>query len=182
LKAQSSPQSQPWKNNFPALTTFKWKGRDVLAKVTGNDELLLLNAEDHISQVPMPTRSGGLATWQDAAGARWIDTASPAGVKAFQVAGSEDQPTALLSWASRDLIAAGPPVVANGVLYFLSTVAQADHLTLHAFDAVNGKALYNSDNAIASHSSSGNIGLANGHICLSAADGTLYCFGLPFEM
>lgn len=182
LKNSAVPQSQPWKENHPTLTTFKWKGRDTFAEVTSSDQLLLLNAKDHMSLTPTPARPGGLATWQDTAGARWIDITSPAGVKAFQVTGSEEQPTALVSWTSRNFSASGPPVVANGVLYFLSAAASGDHLTLHALDALNGKELYNSGNTIASRSSSENIALANGHICLSAADGTLYCFGLPFEM
>jgi len=180
LKGHSDPQWQPWKERSHALTTFQWKDRDLFAELTSNGKLTLSNAE----AASRPARSGGLAAWQDAAGTRWINTTSANGIRAFQVTGPKDQPTALLSWASRTLTAAGPPVVANGILYFLSTAVggTSNHLTLHALDALNGKELYSSGSIIASRSSSGNIALANGHVCFSADDGVLYCFGLPFEM
>ncbi len=182
LKTGAGPQPRPWQNKYEPLTAFQWKGEDLFAGLTTDNRLVLLNAKNHSSVTPKSARSGGLATWQDAAGTRWIDTTSPSGVRAFQVTGSENQPTAFLSWASRTLIAAGPPVVANGLLYLLAATVPGNNLTLHALDALNGKELYNSGNGISSHSPSGNIALANGHVCFSAVNGVLYCFGLPFEM
>ena len=183
LKTGAGPQPRPWKDNQQALTAFQWKGRELFAEWTSNDQLVLVSAKDHGHATLKPARSGGLATWQDAAGTRWIDTISASGVRAFQITDSEDQPTARSAWTSRSSPAAGPPVAANGVLYFLSAAAQGDkkHLTLHALDALNGKELYTSGKAMTAHSFSGNIALANGHVCLSV-DNILYCLGLPFEM
>jgi outer membrane protein assembly factor BamB len=188
LKIGSDPQSQPWEGNNQALTIFQWKGRDLFVEWTGSDKPAFRNAKnDRLplqSTVLKSARLGGLATWQDAAGTRWIDTTSAAGVRAFQVTGSTDQPVAIPSWTSRNFTAAGPPVVANGILYFLSAAVhgESNYLTLHALDALNGNELYTSGGIITSRSSSKNIAIANGHVCFSATDGVLYCFGLPFEM
>ena len=187
LKASPNPQWRRWKENSRLLTVFKWKGQDVSAELNSN-KLVLLNPNIHHpvvgSVASSLAHSGGLATWQDAAGTRWIDTTSTSGVRAFQITGPKDHPTAIPSWASHGLTAAGPPAIANGILYFLSYALNAgsNHLVLHAIDALNGVELYNSGNAITSRSSSGNIALANGHVCFSAVDGVLYCFGLSFEM
>ena len=188
LKIRSDPQSQPWQDNGQMLTVFKWKGRDLLAGLTSSNEPAFRNATgDHLtfqSTTPKSNRLGGLATWQDDAGTRWIDTTSTAGVRAFQVTGPEDQPMAIRAWTSRNFTAAGPPVVANGIVYFLSATVRGDenHITLHALDALQGNELYTSGDIITSRSSSKNIAIANGHVCFSATEGMLYCFGLPFEM
>lgn len=184
LKTGTAPQSQPWKGDHQTFTTFQWKGKDLLAGLSSSGQSTLLSVKDGLPAMPGSPRFGGLATWQDATGTRWIDITSPTGVRAFQVTGSEEQPSTQLFWTAHDLAAAGPPVVANNVLYFLSNAAaeSGNHLVLHALNALNGKELYNSGHAMSSRSSSGNVALANGHVCLSAADGALYCFGLPFEM
>jgi outer membrane protein assembly factor BamB len=182
LKTQAAPQSRLWRDDDQSQTTFKWKSKDLIAETSNDGQPVLSSAKDHSHVTLEPVRPGGLATWQDAAGTRWIDTTSSACIKAFQVAGSEDQPATQVFWTSRQFIAAGPPVIANNALYFLSATEKGNLLTLHALDALNGRELYNSGSAITSRASSKNLALANGHICLSAADGTLYCFGLPFEM
>jgi outer membrane protein assembly factor BamB len=188
----SDLQSRPLQKNSVFISSsyavFKWNNRDLLAELTGDGRLLLQNAKDvhslFESTAPQSARSGGLATWQDAADTRWIVATSTAGVKAFQVTGPKNRPVVITSWTSHNATAAGPPVVANDVLYFLSSAARGEssHLTLHAVNALNGEDLYTSGNLITSGSSSGNIAIANGHVCFSTTDGTLYCFGLPFEM
>jgi outer membrane protein assembly factor BamB len=187
LKVGSDPQSQPWQGNNQMLAVFKWKGRDLLAGWTSSNQPVLRKATNDPlllqSSTPKSSRLGGLAAWEDAAGTRWIYTTSAAGVRAFQVAGPMDQPTAISSWTSLNLTAAGPPVVANGILYFLSVAnhGRGSRLILHALNAFDGKDLYTSSDIIMSRSFSGNLAIANGHVCFSS-DGILYCFGLPFEM
>ncbi len=181
------PQGRSWKSNSQALTAFPWKGRDLLTGLAGSNKPVFLNAgSDGLlldNTASTSNRFGGLATWQDTAGTRWIYATSHSGVMAFQVAGPSDRPTAVPSWTSHRLTAAGPPIVANGIVYLLSVAvcAKSSCLTLHALDALNGNELYASGEITVLRLPSGNIAIANGHLCFSA-DGVLYCFGLPFEM
>lgn len=186
----SDPQSQPLGESHGTgnALVFEWQGNTVLARLTGKGSLELMVSSDRkpllLSNAQATRVIGGLATWDDAAGARWIYVSANGCLSAMQVSGSRDQPTAVSAWVLRDLNAPGPPTVANGVVYFLAASASSgtSHLVLHAVDARDGKELYTSGKLIPSLSSSGNLAIANGHVCFSASDGILYCFGLPFEL
>ena len=85
---------------------------------------------------------GGMATWQDAQGKRWLimplwgppskdapkfqytyGSAERGSVMAFEVRLDPDtkKPTLIPTWMSRDMQVPDPPVVANGVVYALQT-------------------------------------------------------------
>jgi outer membrane protein assembly factor BamB len=167
---------------------------------------------------PGSDNSGRLATWQDAEGNRWVYANFRDSVRAFRLTPGQREPEFTVSWQLSGLHAPGPPILANGILYFLSSAGSAkgtdaarqtgaglacpsggtphtapvlrtvvktsasNHLVLHAMDALQGTELYNSGESICSSASSKNLAIANGHICFSAADGWLYCFGIPFQM
>ena len=73
-------------------------------------------------------------------------------------------------------------VTANGVVYKLKKGSPSAHAVLYAFDAVTGKQLYSSGDAITSFVRSSALALANGHICFGTEDNTLYCFGFPVDL
>ena len=104
------------------------------------------------------------------------------------------------AWISRDLDVPEPPIVANGVVYALSSgedVRQADakgaglntvervrgsgKAVLYAFDAFTGKQLFSSGDAIASFTHFGGIALSNGRVFVTTYDGFVYAFGLQHE-
>ena len=99
--------------------------------------------------------------------------------EADEVAGEETRPHLVPVWRSRFLTAPASPVIANGIVFALST---GTHATLYALDAVTGKELYSSGNAVKPFTRSSGLAVANGHVCFGTSDSTLYCFGIPFEI
>jgi outer membrane protein assembly factor BamB len=154
---------------------------------------------------------GNLATWEDLKGSRWIvapiwgglesnfrfplrDGEAPHGsIAAFKVEEDKDGKPALTpAWASRDMIAPAPPVIANGVVFGLSSgeytvqlgadrVANSTHATLYALDAETGKQLYSSGDTITSFTHFGGLAVADGAVFLGTYDNTVYAFGFPME-
>ncbi|HLH04286.1 MAG TPA: PQQ-binding-like beta-propeller repeat protein [Bryobacteraceae bacterium] len=78
-------------------------------------------------------------------------------------------------WASEDLAQPTPAVIANGMLFLLSRTSQP---VLHALDALSGKELYTSGNAIKGGIDGSGLAVANGRVYFSTSDNTVYCFGL----
>lgn len=162
---------------------------------------------------------GSLASWEDAKGTRWVlapmwgplhpnfkfpitNGDSPNGsIVAFKVEEQDGKTVLTPAWVSRDLIAPAPPVIANGVVFTLSSgefVRQARenlgglwsvqeraersaHATLYAFDAETGKELYSSGNSITSFTHFAGLTVVNGRVYFGTFDSTLYAFGFPME-
>jgi outer membrane protein assembly factor BamB len=162
---------------------------------------------------------GGLASWEDSKGTRWVlapvwgpltkevkfpatNGEAPHGsIVAFKVEEKDGKTVLSPAWVSRDLIIPAPPVVANGVVFALSSgefVRQANenqgglfnsqqraersvHATLYALDAETGKELYSSGDSIASFTHFASMAVANGRVYFGTYDNTLYSFGLPIE-
>jgi outer membrane protein assembly factor BamB len=162
---------------------------------------------------------GSLASWEDSSGTRWVlgpvwgaphskmqfpitNGKAPNGaVVAFKVTEQNGKPILSPAWISRDLIAPAPPVIANGVVFALSSgefVRQANenegglfnskdraerstHATLYALDAETGKELYSSGDSVTSFTHFAAMAVANGRVYFATYDNTLYSFGLPME-
>jgi len=162
---------------------------------------------------------GGLASWEDSKGTRWVlapvwgpltkevkfpvtNGEAPHGsVVAFKVEDKDGKTVLSPAWVSRDLIIPAPPVVANGVVFALSSgedVRQANenqgglfssqqraersvHATLYALDAETGKELYSSGDSITSFTHFASMAVANGRVYFGTYDNTLYSFGFPIE-
>ena len=162
---------------------------------------------------------GSFATWEDAKGARWVlapawgaphpaapafgisnGDASHGSIMAFRLDVKEQKPALEPVWISRDLNVPEPPIVANGVVYALSSgedVRQADasgaglntaervrgsgHAVLYAFDALTGKELFSSGDTITSFTHFGGIALSNGRVFVTTYDGFVYAFGPHHE-
>jgi outer membrane protein assembly factor BamB len=104
-------------------------------------------------------------------------------------------------WVSRNLVIPAPPVIANGVVFALSSgeyVRQANenqgglfspeqraqlstHAILYALDAATGKELYSSGDAITSLRTSPAWRWLTDEVYFSTFDNTLYSFGFPLE-
>jgi outer membrane protein assembly factor BamB len=162
---------------------------------------------------------GGLASWEDSKGMRWVlapvwgpltkevkfpvtNGEAPHGsIVAFKVEEKDGKTVLSPAWVSRDLIIPAPPVVANGVVFALSSgenVRQANenqgglfssqqraersvHATLYALDAETGKELYSSGDSITSFTHFASMAVANGRVYFGTYDNTLYSFGFPIE-
>jgi outer membrane protein assembly factor BamB len=163
---------------------------------------------------------GSFATWEDAKGTRWVyvpawgplypnvkfpvtngDTPNGS-IMAFKVEEKNGKPVLSMAWISRDMNVPEPPVIANGIVFAISSgefVRQAKetgngglftsqeraehstHAILYALDAETGKELYSSGDAITSFTHFGGLAIANGRLYLGTFDNTLYSFGFPME-
>jgi len=105
-----------------------------------------------------------------------------------------DKPVLAPAWVSRDLIAPAPPVVANGIVFALSSgeyvrqggsaearAQRSTHATLYALDAETGKELYSSGDSITSFTHFGALSVASGRVFLTTYDNTVYYFGIYME-
>lgn len=162
---------------------------------------------------------GAFATWEDARHTRWVlapawgpphSAAPPFPVRngdtphgslmAFRVETKDGSAVLTPAWNSRDLNVPEPPVVANGIVFVLSSgedVGQADaagnglgtaqrvrasgKAVLYALDAQTGKELFSSGTTITSFTHFGGLAVSNGRIFLTTYDGKVYAFGLKNE-
>lgn len=162
---------------------------------------------------------GSLASWQDTSGTRWVlapvwgplhpdmkfpitnGDAPQGSIVAFKVEESNGKTVLTPGWVSRNLVIPAPPVIANGVVFALSSgeyVRQANenqgglfspeqraqlstHAILYALDAATGKELYSSGDAVNSFTHFAGMAVANGRVYFSTFDNTLYSFGFPLE-
>lgn len=150
----------------------RWRGRDWIAGVGREGQVVLRNAVE-------PPVGGAVATWEDAAGVRWLCAATPrAGLATYRVEEKNGQPLPVRAWTSQPLVSPSTPVMAGGVVFAL------DSGTLHAWDAATGKHLYSSRAEAAPRAAArtSELAVANGHICFTASDGILYCFGFPVDV
>ena len=162
---------------------------------------------------------GAFATDEDAQGTRWVyaaawgpattkavfpisNGAAPHGsVMAFKVEDKNGQPVLSPAWISRDMSVPEPPVVANGVIFALSSgeftrqvkdngslyTAEEriqntkDNAVLYALDAATGKELFSSGKAITSFTHFGALAINDGRVFTTTHDSTLYAFGVKGE-
>jgi outer membrane protein assembly factor BamB len=192
---------------------FQYKESLLLAATTRDGRVHLLDTKslggaDH--QTPLhktPVYSdardfapGALASWQDAAGARWVlaptagPVASGAGfaptngnvtngaIVAWKVVDQNGAPSLQPGWVSRNIVAPLPPMVVNGVIFAASGGAQrSSRSILYALDAATGKELWSSGNTITSLAHNRGLSAGSGQLYLGTHDGTLYAFGFPME-
>jgi outer membrane protein assembly factor BamB len=84
------------------------------------------------------------------------------------------------AWVSRDIPSPQPPVIANGVVFALSSKS-GTHATLYALDAATGKELYSSRNLVTAPAALTGVTVANGRVYFGTTDGTAYEFGMYME-
>jgi hypothetical protein len=160
---------------------------------------------------------GALTTWEDAKGTRWVyapgwgpvgsqapefplknGAVTEGGLMAFKVEEKDGKPVLTPAWISRNMNVPEPAIVANGVVYSVSSgenTLQADsegrlmtseqrlktspgHAILYAFDAETGKELFNSGDTMPAIAHFSGIAISNGRIFVTTLDANLYSFGL----
>jgi hypothetical protein len=159
------------------------------------DTMVHFSATKHRDAGNAGAFKSSLASWEDAKGTHWNYAAGPAGIRAYTLSGDAGHPQLTLAWTAPTISAPQQPAVANGILFVLASgvftgqtssaqeiASKSTHATLYALDAVTGKELYSSGNAITSFSYSSGLAVANGHVCFGTWDNQLYCFGLPLEI
>jgi outer membrane protein assembly factor BamB len=119
-------------------------------------------------------------------------------IVALKLSEENAHPALQTVWLSRDIVSPAPVVIANGMVFALSTGERSPHAarkaspssnagfdqsagsaTLFVFDGATGKQLYSSGDSVSSSSPGGNLALANGRVYFATQDDTVYCFGLP---
>ena len=179
----------------PSPLVFELKDRELVASPGKGGDLYLVDS-GAVQKIPIARNIDGLATWQDADGARWILASVSGPLRPEFKVSSQNGPTpdgcivalkvedesgkAVLTpaWASRDIAAPEPPVIANGVVLALSG---ASRTTLYALDAATGKELYSSRNLVTSPTAGTGMTVTNGRIYFGTTDGTFYTFGIYQE-
>ena len=177
-------------NPMPPLV-FQYKGREMIVFARKDGHLTLQDnsaGTPSVLETPL-TISGGLSTWQDADGTRWVlvpvwgrNGSAPNGsISAFKVEDQAGKTVLAPAWVSRDMLSPLPPVIASGVVFALSAGKGSTRATLYALDAATGKELYSSRNLIAGPASLAGMTISNGRVYFSTMDGTFYAFGMFME-
>jgi outer membrane protein assembly factor BamB len=167
----------------------------------------LLGNEDHIFN--QKGIWGALSYWRDDGGEIWVyvpmwgpvsktaprfpqtNSLNPHGsIMAFKVATDafSKKPILTPAWISGDFDLPDPVVIANGVVFAISTGENANqytdrseqtrHAVLYALDAKTGRELYKSGSAMSGWVHFSGLALADGHVYAVDHDSRIYCFGL----
>lgn len=183
---------------------FEQDGRDLLAVATADGRIRVLDAAalngggvvaESEPFAPAGYAPGSLASWQDAAGTRWILTTirnAPPDEISFCAAGGEVKNGAVVAWKlvevqgkwklrpgwiSGDLAAPLQPIIVNGVVFAASGGGRS---VLYALDGLSGKPLWDSGPAM-EDTAEGGLASGSSRVYVATADGTQYAFGFPIE-
>ena len=200
-------------SNVPTPVVFTYKDRDLIVSAGRDGRLYLLDSSlsAPLSQTqPLSTDHGvwgGLSSWQDADGTRWVlapvwgqvnpdlklpssNGPAPNGsIVAFKVDEQSGLPVLTPAWVSRDISSPEPPVITGGLAFALAAGAygkderakSSSHATLYALDAETGKELYSTGSQVTAPANLTGITLANGRVYFTTNDGTLWAFGVFLE-
>jgi outer membrane protein assembly factor BamB len=161
------------------------KGDGALIAVAAKDgQIHLLDAAKLGGAVAKSAASGGapdaLATWQDAAGTRYLLAAGTTSIIALKVTDGAGAPAIENAW-TREMSAPLTPLVINGVVFTGSRGSRSSPAVLYALDGSTGNPLWNSAKTITSYISSGGISGGGSQVYLGTHDATIYAFGFPIE-
>jgi outer membrane protein assembly factor BamB len=129
-----------------------------------------------------------------------VNGPAPGGsIMAFKLDVKDDKPVLVPTWRSRDMEVPEPPIVANGIVFAVSSgenTRQVDssgrlysskdrastpvgNATLYALDAETGKQLYSSEKSMPSFTHFSGLSISEGRVYVVTHDSTIYAFGLP---
>ncbi len=199
----------------PGITPviFRYKEHEMIAAAVGDGRISLWDGEQKMPVAQSPAIGtganfcGGLSTWEDAEGTRWILapvwgavseefaklTSSGRSVHgalaAFRVEEHDGKPMLTPVWMSRDMPAPQPPVITAGTAFVLSAgeysrdgkPKASTHATLYALDAATGKEVYSSGNQVTAPGALTGLTIANARVYFTTTDNTLYAFGIFLE-
>ena len=183
---------------------FDFKGRSLLVVAASDGRLHLLDTAALGSVLDISGafggqdfHPGGLASWHDRSGNRWILSSVSAGgnaqgfqtngevkngaIAAWKLVEKEGAVKLEAGWMSRDLVSPNPPIIVNDVVFALSGgVPHSGNAVLYALDSATGRELWNSGAAMESNSITG-AAAGGARVYASTQDGTQYAFGFPAE-
>lgn len=166
---------------------FPWKDKDAVLVAGGGKVYLFDPASNGSAPLAISPSLGAtvsevsaLASWQDAAGTRWVAARAAGGVRAFKLIEENGKPVFATGWTSAPIASALPPLVVNGVLFTASAGTRAAPSVLYALDAGTGKTLWTSGTAITTTVRSG-LAAGQGNVYVPGSDGTFYAFGFDIE-
>jgi outer membrane protein assembly factor BamB len=187
--------------NSVSPVVFDYKEHEVVVSATRDGRLNLLDANsfngDHKTPLAQSAKIatgdgglwGGLTTWADASGARFVlatvwgkENGHGSSIAAFKIEDQGGKPVFTPLWTVKDLIKPVPPVVANGVAFILSSGDGKKNAVLHAVDALTGASIWSTKNEVTSPGNLTPLTLANGRVYFSTADSTVWVFGVPIEI
>ncbi len=206
LEAKTLKPKEVYKSGGQAFTStpvlFQYKEKTLIAAATKDGKMHLLDAAALATPLVTAPASpgadfapGALASWQDAAGTRWILAPTANAISAWKVADQNGAPALQSGWVSGNMVSPLTPMIVNGVVFAVSsgefrndgkmTAAQiaqrSSPAVLYALDAATGKELWNSGKTIASFVHGGGLSAGGSQMYLGTHDGTLYTFGFWIE-
>jgi outer membrane protein assembly factor BamB/mono/diheme cytochrome c family protein len=171
---------------------FEHDGKDLVVAGTGDGDLFVLDSAslggaDHRTPLARARAGGPLrgafASWQDPdTGVRWIYAPLQNAIAAFKLEQRDGRPVLSQGWVSSNIVTPAAPVVANGLVFGLSTGDASRRARLHILDAATGKPLFTSGDAVTGTANPDTgLAVANGRVYFSTTDNTVYSFGIPME-
>ena len=222
----SEDMKGPADMNVTTPVVFEFSGRDLIVSAGRDGRLYLLDSKslggsDHktpLYKTPVIASAGsgdrgiwgGISTWEDADGLRWIaapvwgpvnaeikapvtNGAAPNGaIVAFKVEEQGGKPVLTPAWISRDMKSPQPPVITADTVFAVAAggyTRQGAELrpnnsapaVMYAFDGATGKEVYSTGNEVTAPANLTGMTLANGRVFFSTTDSTLYGFGIFLE-
>ena len=195
--------AQASKGDLNSVTpvAFDYHDHGVLVSASRDGRLNLLDAAsfagDHKTPLAQSARIasgdgglwGGLTSWQDAGGARYVLATvwnNPSGqggsVAAFKLEEKDGKPVFTPAWVVKDLVRPVPPVIAGGVAFILSSGDARKHAVLHAVDAISGAPIWSTKNEVTAAGNLTPLTVANGRVYFVTMDSTVWAFGVPIEL
>ena len=186
---------------------FSYKEHDMVVAPGPEGRLLLLDPQQMATPVyrsaPVGTVVGGISSWLDADGTRWI--AAPiwgpvnsttkfgiangsiqnGAIAAFKVEEPNGTPVLTPAWVSRNLISPVPPVITSGIVFALSagdSAKSGQNAVLYAFDGATGNEMYSTKDQVKEAANLNGMTIANGRVFFTTASGMLYGFGIHLEI
>ena len=168
---------------------FQYKDKTLIAAATNDGRVHLADTASlggAVYKTPADSARGELASWQDAAGARWILAPTRGAIVAWKVVDQDGALALEPGWTSHDIVSPLTPLVVNGVVFAVSSGAapraqRATPAIVYALDAATGKELWNSGKTITSFVHGGGLSAGGGQLYLGTNDGAFYAFGFPLE-
>jgi outer membrane protein assembly factor BamB len=157
---------------------FEYNKNTLIAAATADGRLHLVDAAALTGATYPAVVSGALASWQDAAGTRWLAAPSKNSISSWRVTDQNGAPVLETGWTSREMASPLAPIVVNGVVFAASTSSPA---VLYALDGATGKELWNSGKTLSAAIRNGGLSSIGSQVYLGTSDGTFYAFGFPIE-
>ena len=167
------------------------KEKDLIAVANKDGHLYLLDSAalggaDHktplasVSFASSGADAGALASWEDAAGTRWVLVGAPNAVMAYKVVDQGGKMTLQTGWTSPNIASPLPPIVVNGIVFAVASGAGSKPAVLYALDGETGKELFNSGTTMTGPvMRTGGLAASAGQLYIAGADSTVYAFGMP---